>query len=87
MLAFRCSSFSVVGYKVLGIDIDQDKVDLLNEGKSYIEHIPSDTITKSRKSGFEVTTNFARINELDAIILCVPTPIEQIPRTRSQICH
>ena len=66
-----------VGYKVLGIDIDQEKVDMLNEGKSYIEHIPSENIANSIELGFEATTDFSRAAESDTLILCVPTPLNK----------
>ena len=69
--------YSEVGYKVIGFDIDQSKIDLLNSGKSYIEHIKSEEIKKSKEVGFEATTDFKRIGEVDAIILCVPTPLNK----------
>src|SRR3954464_1494149 len=62
-----------VGYKVVGFDIDQIKVDALNAGKSYIEHIPAMSIKKAIKGGFDPTTDFSRATEVDALILCVPT--------------
>jgi UDP-N-acetyl-D-glucosamine dehydrogenase len=69
--------YSEVGYKVIGFDIDNYKVDKLNNGESYIEHIHSDEIVSSREKGFEATTDFSRIPEVDAIILCVPTPLNK----------
>jgi len=69
--------YAEVGYKVLGIDIDQKKVDALNEGKSYIEHISSDKIDASLRLGFEATTDFSRAAEVDTLILCVPTPLNK----------
>ncbi len=66
-----------IGFKVIGFDIDQSKVDSLNNGKSYIEHIGSDAISKAVKCGFKATTDFSRIIECDAIILCVPTPLNK----------
>src|SRR5690606_8446380 len=53
------------------------KVDRLNAGQSYIEHIPSEYISKARASGFEATCDFARASECDALILCVPTPLNK----------
>lgn len=67
--------FAAVGFKVLGLDIDASKVDMLNAGRSYIEHISSDMIAQARKSGFEATTDFSRAKEADALIICVPTPL------------
>ena len=69
--------YAEVGYKVLGIDIDQKKVNALNDGKSYIEHISSDKIAGSVKLGFEATADFSRAAEADALILCVPTPLNK----------
>ncbi|MFV2029393.1 nucleotide sugar dehydrogenase [Neisseria sp. S1] len=66
-----------IGYQVLGFDIDEGKVASLNEGKSYIEHIPSEKIAAARNSLFEATTDFSRIGEVEAIILCVPTPLNK----------
>ena len=69
--------FAEVGYKVLGFDIDQSKVDALHAGKSYIEHISADSIASARAAGFEATTDFSRAPEADALILCVPTPLNK----------
>ncbi len=69
--------YNSIGFKVVGFDIDRLKVDSLNDGKSYIEHIHSGGIEKAVKSGFEATTDFSRISECDAIILCVPTPLNK----------
>lgn len=69
--------YNAIGFKVLGIDIDTFKVDALNSGKSYIEHIPSGKIAHARESGFEATTDFKRVAECDALILCVPTPLNK----------
>ena len=66
-----------VGYKVLGFDIDQAKVGSLNQGLSYIEHISSESIASSLKLGFEATTDFSRASEADALIICVPTPLNK----------
>lgn len=69
--------YSAIGYRVIGIDIDAGKVDQLNAGKSYIEHIPADQIARACKSGFEATTDFSRASECDALIMCVPTPLNK----------
>lgn len=69
--------YNTVGYRVLGIDIDADKVAKLNAGQSYIEHIACEHISKARASGFEATTDFRRAGECDALILCVPTPLNK----------
>lgn len=66
-----------VGYQVLGFDIDAGKVNELNDGRSYIEHIPSHTIKHASDNGFEATTDFSRATEADALIICVPTPLNK----------
>lgn len=65
------------GYKVIGFDIDEFKVSRLMKGESYIEHIRSDKIRQAVSQGFEATLDFKRISEVDAIILCVPTPLNK----------
>ena len=67
--------YAAVGFKVLGIDIDQAKVDRLNAGASYIEHIPAAQVQGARAAGFEATTDFSRAFDADALIICVPTPL------------
>ncbi len=64
-------------FKVIGFDIDQSKVKTLNSGNSYIEHISNDAIADAVKNGFESTADYSRIREVDAIILCVPTPLNK----------
>jgi len=64
-----------VGFKVLGFDIDVEKVTKLNRGQSYIEHISSQSIEKACAKKFEATTDFTRVVEADALIICVPTPL------------
>lgn len=64
------------GFRTIGFDIDPQKVEKLNVGKSYIKHIDESRVKKVRDSGlFEATTDFARIPEVDAILICVPTPL------------
>jgi UDP-N-acetyl-D-glucosamine dehydrogenase len=69
--------FAEAGYKVLGFDIDQFKIHKIVEGQSYIEHIPHASIKSAITNGFSATTDFSRIKEVDAIILCVPTPLNK----------
>jgi UDP-N-acetyl-D-glucosamine dehydrogenase len=65
------------GYRVLGFDIDPEKVNQLNSRKSYIEHIPSHQVAQAVDSGFQATTDFSRTTEADALIICVPTPLNR----------
>jgi UDP-N-acetyl-D-glucosamine dehydrogenase len=69
--------YAEVGYSVLGLDIDETKVSALNDGGSYIEHIPSKTVKAARAKGFEATQDFAQAKHCDALIICVPTPLNQ----------
>ncbi|HNL75798.1 MAG TPA: nucleotide sugar dehydrogenase, partial [Leptospiraceae bacterium] len=69
--------YSEEGYKVLGIDIDEFKVNEVNFGRSYIEHITSESIQKANKVGFSATTDFQRAGEVDTLIICVPTPLNK----------
>jgi UDP-N-acetyl-D-glucosamine dehydrogenase len=66
-----------VGYKVVGFDIDQVKVDSLRTGKSYIEHITPASVQTAIGCGFNPTTDFSRAAEVDALVLCVPTPLNK----------
>lgn len=69
--------YNAIGFRVLGIDIDESKVKKLNAGQSYIEHIRSSEILHAKESGFSATTDFSRVKECDALILCVPTPLNK----------
>jgi len=69
--------YNAIGFRVLGIDIDESKVKKLNAGESYIEHIPGASIATAQQSGFSATTDFSRASECDALILCVPTPLNK----------
>ena len=62
-------------YKVLGFDSDEKKVEVINSGKSNIDHIPSSDIQNLISNGPIATSDFAKIKLVDAIIICVPTPI------------
>jgi len=71
--------FTKGGFTVLGFDIDPEKVSKLNDGKSYIKHIPSSLIETMRASGrFEATTDYARLAQVDCAIICVPTPLDRM---------
>ncbi|MGJ8670310.1 MAG: nucleotide sugar dehydrogenase [Oceanococcus sp.] len=73
-LALRCAD---AGFKVLGLDIDSKKIEYIEAGRSYIEHIPHADIAKARDAGWEVTTDFSRAGDVDALIICVPTPLNK----------
>ena len=67
--------YAEAGFRVLGIDIDGAKVERLNRGESYINHIAAADIAHAREGGFEATADFTRAGEPDALIICVPTPL------------
>ncbi len=65
-------------FKVLGFDLDNRKVDNINAGKSYIKHISGDAINAAVNDKLlEATSDFSRLPEVEAIIICVPTPLNQ----------
>ena len=68
--------FAEVGFRVVGIDVDERKNELLNKGKSYIQHIPSQQVYNV-KDKIYATSDFAASSEADALILCVPTPLDK----------
>ena len=65
------------GFPVTGFDIDQRKVDMLGTGKSYIYRILEEEIQEARAKKFVATSDFAQLAEMDAIIICVPTPLNE----------
>jgi UDP-N-acetyl-D-glucosamine dehydrogenase len=70
--------FGEVGFRVMGFDVDLAKVKRLNDGASYIEHVPSPRVAALVASQrFEATVDLERLSEPDAIIICVPTPLTQ----------
>lgn len=70
--------FARSGLSVLGLDIDPSKVEALNAGRSYIKHITNEAVSEQRNAQrFETSTDFARIKEVEAVIICVPTPLNK----------
>ncbi|MEL6339137.1 MAG: nucleotide sugar dehydrogenase [Myxococcota bacterium] len=69
-------TFGGRGFRCLGFDIDQNKVDALNSGRSYIAHISGDDVAAlASAKTISATADFARAGEVDALLLCVPTPL------------
>ncbi len=69
-------AFSKAGFKVLGFDIQQKRVDLVNKGQSYIADVSSASLSAVvATKDLEATTDQSRIKEVDAICICVPTPL------------
>jgi len=70
--------FARSGVRVLGLDIDSAKVDSVNRGRSYIKHIAGDDVAEQVDAGrLEASTEFARVSEVEAVIICVPTPLSR----------
>ncbi len=70
--------FARSGVEVLGLDVDPEKVEWINRGQSYIQHIESSAVQNVVAAGrFSATTDFKRVGEADAVIICVPTPLNK----------
>ena len=70
--------FARCGAKVIGLDIDSAKVEQINAGKSYIKHIAPETIAEAlHNNQLSASTDFARLREAEAAIICVPTPLSK----------
>lgn len=70
--------FARNGVSVLGLDIDQSKVDAIHAGRSYIHHIGAEAIAAQVTAGkLSASTDFARVAECDAVVICVPTPLNK----------
>jgi len=70
--------FATAGIKVLGFDIDDKKVQILNSGRSILKHVPHDQIKQITQTGrFHATSQMSRLKSVDAILICVPTPLTE----------
>jgi UDP-N-acetyl-D-glucosamine dehydrogenase len=79
-------AFVAAGFRTMGFDLDHRKVERLLAGKSYIEHIPSDWIARCvGECTFEPTADMARLAEPDALLICVPTPLNE--SRDPDLCH
>jgi UDP-N-acetyl-D-glucosamine dehydrogenase len=67
--------FSEQDFRITGFDIDTKKVDMLTKGSSYIVRIPETEIQGAQRKGFTATSDYSKITEMDAVIICVPTPL------------
>src|SRR5689334_17481736 len=67
--------FSDQKFRVTGFDVDKQKVETLTAGGSYIYRILPEEIAAAQSSGFAATTDYAKITDQDAVIICVPTPL------------
>jgi UDP-N-acetyl-D-glucosamine dehydrogenase len=70
--------FARSGVTVIGLDIDPEKVNAINAGRSYIKHIESSTIGQALESkSFSASTDFSKVRDVEAVIICVPTPLNK----------
>ena len=70
--------FCKSGFSVTGLDIDEKKIEALSEGKSFIKHIPDEKIqTLNEVGSFKASADFEQIENLDCILICVPTPLNK----------
>src|SRR6266699_5662376 len=69
--------YSEQGFPVTGFDIDELNVSTLNAGGSYIFRITAPEIQRARSQGLTATSNYAQIEKMDAVIICVPTPLNE----------
>ena len=69
--------FVAEGFKVIGIDKDKDRCDLLNSKKSFLSHIKNKEISLAFDRGLEISADFKLVKKADVIIVCVPTPLDK----------
>jgi UDP-N-acetyl-D-glucosamine dehydrogenase len=69
--------YSQAGFQVTGFDVDSAKVERLNRGGSYIKRILPEEIEQLRANGFSASSDYAGIAEMDAVMICVPTPLDE----------
>lgn len=71
-------TFIRAGYRTIGFDVDERKIEALRSGKSYIKHLPGEWISACIAEGtFDPTDEMGRLAEADAVLICVPTPLNQ----------
>ena len=69
--------YSEQKFRVTGFDIDARKVEMLGKGASYIYRIAAEEIQAAKSNGFSATSDYSRLTEMDAVIICVPTPLNE----------
>ena len=69
--------YSRAGFQLTGFDVDPAKVASLNEGRSYIQRILPEEIQQLREVGFRATADYDLIHDMDAVMICVPTPLDE----------
>jgi UDP-N-acetyl-D-glucosamine dehydrogenase len=69
--------FAEAGFEVIGFDIDEEKIAAINEGRSYLNTVSNESIAAATQRGLAATSDYARAKLLDALIICVPTPLNR----------
>src|SRR5438128_1688864 len=69
--------FADAGFPVTGFDVDAQKVEKLSRGESYIYRVPSSEVQLARTKRFSATVDYSDISDMDAVIICVPTPLNE----------
>jgi UDP-N-acetyl-D-glucosamine dehydrogenase len=69
--------YARAGFRIMGFDVDQRKVTSLNAGRSYIQRILPEEIQQLRERGFEATSHYVNVRDMDAVMICVPTPLNE----------
>ena len=71
-------AFCEAGFPVIGFDLDPKKIEMLHRGENYLKHLGADMARQMKATGrFDATSDFARLKEADAILVCVPTPLDK----------
>jgi UDP-N-acetyl-D-glucosamine dehydrogenase len=71
------TAFAKAGFRTIGLDVNQDKVDAINAGRSYIPDVPDDDVTPHVRSGLlTATTDYDALHQVDVVFICVPTPYD-----------
>src|SRR5215475_3511552 len=73
-----CLQFARSGLRVIGLDIDRAKVEAINRGESYIQHIETEAVRNLVSGGkFSASDDFSEVKQVEAVIICVPTPLNK----------
>lgn len=70
-------AFTEAGYQVVGVDLDEDRIEKLNDGESYIRDISDEEISELTDNGFVPTTEYEAVTDAEFVSICVPTPLQK----------
>src|ERR1700739_4630753 len=69
--------YARAGFRLMGFDVDASTVSCLNSGRSYIQRILPEEIQQLRENGSEATSHYVNVRDMDAVMICVPTPLNE----------